>query len=1426
MIPRRYKKLQKPSEKEADQGEYAFEAFFDEHIVVLLGDPGLGKSKSFEMAVAAEPNAEFVTVASFLRTGIERYRGKVLYLDGLDEQRARSDGQGVLDRIVRHLDQLGSPKVRVSCRTADWHDGSDIQALKDVCPTGEIRQVSLLPLNDAEISSLVSERVDDPRAFIAAARQHGVYELLQNPETLNLVADAVSGGHGWPKARRSVFEQAYEVLIHEQNPDHQRTQEEFAEDELMTAAEYLAAICLLSGSEGIALAKRHEAPGFPAIQKLGSKPKVLLAAAKRRVFRSVEPGKITYRHRMVGEFLTAKYLARRIEAGHPISRVLALITGADGGTLSDLRGIYGWLVTLVPGFAADIVPRDPYGAILYGDPASWNLNTCRSALRALEDLEATNPWFRARGWGSRPLAGFGRRELVPDIQAILRARSRSHLAMTVLDFLAASGPLPEMKAFLLDFIQDASQEYHLRDDAVRAFMACCPDDTGELIAILDRIQSGDVLDAEGRVELEIIRSLYPQHLTVEMVAPRLTRLREGRVDASYYLTHQFLKLTGPDEVKVLADILGEAGSDGPRQNSVAWQSFIEELLWRVVKNGIDSETPQRIYGWLGMALAGADYNIVQGKRAERIRGFIRERPELFRQLFEIALAESLASEQNRRLRLYKFSHRVFHCGYPPGFRRYLLGRVAAIEDDEVAAELFGAAIFSVFNPDVEQECTIEEVFDFVDLNPRFAEQLQRYSAWPVNHWEAENAKRRKRTKKRKCITRLKMIRDYKARMDGIRAGTDIGALYHFSQIWKGRYSDLDSEQAPRQRLEDTVGPELFAAAVEGLVSAVKLSANVKTPREILDVHADGRMFHMHHILPVGLRLMDDAGEDVVTLDEGMLTSALVFHHIYGEDDERDLIAKILAAHPAMAREVLRQCWWDRLGRGEDVESYYLLKSDSVYTPVFRSLVLDVVREFPGAKVDLVEPCLVVGLVDHRAELARLLPTVPTAGLPVTNQIVLALAGYVLRPEDFAGRIAPMINSADDAMTLVQFIFRYEEELNTRGWTSPLEKLEIVQAAARALGPLNLDVTHKGATRMRDDIPRYLRDILAAVAVDPSAEVTEKFEQIIAAASDTGWRDEFVHSLAEQRKNRREFEFKYATAEQLVSALTADKPANVADMRATVVHALDDIAEAARNSATDDWKSFWNLDRYGRPVDPRVENICRDELMRHLKVALRHLGIAFASEGRYAEENRSDIDCRYELGRVPIELKRSQHEEVWRAAENQLVTEYCRDRETAGIGVYLVLWFGPEYTTSPADGTAVPATASEMQHRLQKALPASMQYRVVVRCLDVSKPSGRPGRKKSRQKVWAAKKPNVAKKSTAGRKPKTAGNPKSVKKQAEAVKKGFKAAKSVKNSVKKAAKTSVVKSAQKVAKISATPKAAKRSRKPGAKRAAGQTRSRR
>lgn len=102
---------------------------------VLLGDPGTGKTRSFEREAAATGShyiraRAFATLAPSLQLA-----GKTLFIDGLDEMRAAGgDGRTPLYQVRQHLDRLGRPAFRLSCREADWYGDSDSAALLEVAP--------------------------------------------------------------------------------------------------------------------------------------------------------------------------------------------------------------------------------------------------------------------------------------------------------------------------------------------------------------------------------------------------------------------------------------------------------------------------------------------------------------------------------------------------------------------------------------------------------------------------------------------------------------------------------------------------------------------------------------------------------------------------------------------------------------------------------------------------------------------------------------------------------------------------------------------------------------------------------------------------------------------------------------------------------------------------------------------------------------------------------------------------------------------------------------------------------------------------------------------------------------------------------------------------------------------------------------------
>lgn len=238
--------------------------YFGKPAIVVLGDPGAGKTTSFNEAVKAEPNSEYVSIRDFLTLSINRWRNKVLYLDGLDEQRAKTkDGAAALDKIRAKLDELGCPSFRLSCRAADWFGSSDIERLAMVSQDKSVTALTLEPLTHQDIVTIAGEMLPNAGLFIEEARQRGIYELLTNPQTLKLILAVVIEKGDWPRTRIELYEHACVILAKESNEEHTGVlPSDVNTDLILSSAGYLSAIILCSGAEGIALAEKALARTF------------------------------------------------------------------------------------------------------------------------------------------------------------------------------------------------------------------------------------------------------------------------------------------------------------------------------------------------------------------------------------------------------------------------------------------------------------------------------------------------------------------------------------------------------------------------------------------------------------------------------------------------------------------------------------------------------------------------------------------------------------------------------------------------------------------------------------------------------------------------------------------------------------------------------------------------------------------------------------------------------------------------------------------------------------------------------------------------------------------------------------------------------------------------------------------------------------
>ena len=338
---------------------------------MLLGAPGAGKTEAFKRE-AGKPGGHYITARDFLTFDPEpAWQGKTLFIDGLDEMRAgASGGRTPFDAMRAKLQRLGRPPFRLSCREADWFGANDTERLSAVAPNREVQVLRLDPLSETGVLEILerNHEYDDPEAFVAEARTRGVEDLLLNPQNLRMLVEAVAEeNEEWPRTRTETFDMACRKLVSEENPEHQiACSGTFNTKALLDGAGDLCALLLLAGKAGVTLPGSIPDASHPPLDQFpGGDLDLLRRVVGTSLFES--EGRRTPAHRQVAEFLAARHLAARIADGLPARRVLSLVTGFDGGIVSEFRGLAAWLAAQSTQARAAIIERDPLGVVLYGD---------------------------------------------------------------------------------------------------------------------------------------------------------------------------------------------------------------------------------------------------------------------------------------------------------------------------------------------------------------------------------------------------------------------------------------------------------------------------------------------------------------------------------------------------------------------------------------------------------------------------------------------------------------------------------------------------------------------------------------------------------------------------------------------------------------------------------------------------------------------------------------------------------------------------------------------------------------------------------------------------------------------------------------------------------------------------------------------------
>lgn len=236
-------------QSQANAIAHPLSALRDRPFVVLLGEPGLGKSTALGYEAEAEGGEVFTCRDAM--NGAPLPFGETIYLDALDEYRTGENGKDKLLQLANTLSANKNRRWRLTCRAEDWRDAADLGAMRRAANNGEIVVARLLPLDNDEVRAVLTALgADDPRSFVVEARNRGANAFLENPLSVRLLHSAVVAERIWPSSRFDLFEKAIWALAHEHNPERARDPRPHV-GAIIDAASKLCLYALISGAKAL-----------------------------------------------------------------------------------------------------------------------------------------------------------------------------------------------------------------------------------------------------------------------------------------------------------------------------------------------------------------------------------------------------------------------------------------------------------------------------------------------------------------------------------------------------------------------------------------------------------------------------------------------------------------------------------------------------------------------------------------------------------------------------------------------------------------------------------------------------------------------------------------------------------------------------------------------------------------------------------------------------------------------------------------------------------------------------------------------------------------------------------------------------------------------------------------------------------------------
>jgi hypothetical protein len=1330
-------------EPEENQRICSFSSCLTARNMILLGDPGAGKTELFRQA-AHIAEKKYITTRNFLSASLSDLAGiEELWIDALDEVRSGRGDRNTVDRLVNRLHELKPRAVRISCRVADWLGKSDLKAFDYYFEKngGTPLVIQLEPLTREEQQKILAQHgSNEPLVLINEAERRGLGAMLSNPQTLLMLHLAVRD-LSWPDTKHDLFEQATIILLNEHNDEHKDRGDAGAlqtDADIKVAAGALCALRLLSDCEGYSLQSDsidEKTPGWLHIPL--AKTEAIKEVLKRRIFVSNgNPNSVDYLHRTIAEYLGARWLAKKIVDGLPLGRVQALL-GTEGRPASSLRGLHAWLAV----FSSDcreLISADPMGLVMYADAAKLAPSDKVYLLSALSKHADHDPWFYHGAHSTYGIGAISDTHMSDSFREILNDPT-SPLALRILvaDAQARGTPIPELGDCLKKILSKQAEPFALRDSCLEALYAM--GDTGRQAALSVYAEIGN--DESGlRLRADMIRLWYGDGLNSDDFVQFISEMLSIRPNLSIGTTYALEKRVTEADAATILDRLDftsimPIGGFSHRKTYDLVRVY-EGLLAKVLRIR-PLPSANKIYRWSYLLMRYASSYQLNGEIAKVISGDQNLADGLLDAWIKYCDIES------PWIRGWFTFRRVYaDCVNESMVLARVLANMKEMTQERMAF-FYGLALTSCFSNPENYLDTFWDIYKIADMEPNLISIRDQRCKCDI---EDPIIERTINVEDEAYQARAEAMTHFDSNIDQIVSGEHLGWLSEIAQHYFGHFDVDDRSLDPILRLQEFFGNERTEAALAGLRSLIDKR---KAPElsEILSLHAEQKYINWSLAILAVLDITADLDLESNSVNDEYIKSVVAISclvPVYREIDNviEPWMHSWLKSANLHRRTIVLETYASIIENEllRDVRFPDGLKE--IRQPFFSGpdrsrITIKILRNFPLIHCNTLQTFFEMAEEDNAWPLltkisyevigAEVKLAETDSGSEKLESFRHWLAfGYLTDPDHYQ----PQIEKLDDtsAKSMVWPLLRagsLDRDRKSDLARYSLAQLEFVAVFSATYYPYVPIPTGIFSGRENDwEVSTSIGQILSILAGREDDASHAALQRLSIHPKLATYSNQARHRLAEQNVRRIDAAYIACDWQSASRTLANGAPSSAQDLHALVMDHLEEIAKQIAHGNADAYKKFWNEDRYGRVSLPKPEESARNVLLEMLRPRLLPLGLNVEREGHMARDKRADILVLSPGIKCIVELKRDNHSDIWIAAEQQLEKWYARDPEACWHGIYGVFWYGSSHDKRRSipkhpNGRPRPKNAIELREQLVELLPADKRSRIRIIVIDVS-----------------------------------------------------------------------------------------------------------